>query len=114
MRFGLHDAAGGGFFLRVRYAHSPAANWCVLRMQIGEGTAGDSLNVPFRSAQFRSVGTQNLVSASACTQHDVMYSVYIDQYVMGSSTSITSSVITDETPDANLPLPFLYFWGGGA
>jgi hypothetical protein len=36
MRFGLHDAAGGGFFLRVQYALSPAANWCVLQMQIGE------------------------------------------------------------------------------
>jgi hypothetical protein len=35
MRFGLHDAAGG-FFLRVQYARSPAANWCVLQMQIGE------------------------------------------------------------------------------
>jgi hypothetical protein len=36
MRFGLHGAAGSSFFLRVPYALSPAAYWCVLQMQIGE------------------------------------------------------------------------------
>jgi hypothetical protein len=36
MRFGLHGAAGSSFLLRVPYALSLVAYWCVLQMQIGE------------------------------------------------------------------------------